>query len=64
MPPLRMGKVQVRTKTGKRRKRKGVGKTEGTKTHHSMMSLDPSGDLGVSTNLGLSESKCLIFNNL
>lgn len=45
----------MRTKTRKRRKRKGVGKTEGTKTHHSMMSLDPFGDLGVNTNLGLMD---------
>ena len=56
MPPFSMGKVQVRTKTGKRRKRKGVGKTEGTKTHHSMMSLDPSGDLEVVTNPGFMEN--------
>jgi hypothetical protein len=54
----------MRTKTRKRRKRKGVGKTGGTRTHHSMMSLDLIGDKVVVTNLGYMESKCLTNNNL
>jgi len=52
--------VQERTRT--RRERRTPGKIVVMMTHHSMMSLDLFGDLGVSTNLGFMENRILIIN--
>ena len=62
MTPLRMVCVQMRTRTRKGRERRNPGKQD-TKTHHFMMSLDPSGDQEVVTNPGyMGNNLCIILN--
>ena len=61
MTPLRMVCVQMRTRTRKERERRNPGKQD-TKTHHFMMSSDPSGDQEVVTNPGyMGNNLCIIL---